>query len=79
MSVGKCVKLVQMLGLHRLDSNDERDIILPHARDWTEMEEWRRTFWASYFADRWASTMSRRPLSFRDADVRNQPTKPLFE
>jgi len=29
---------------------------LPATDDWVELEERRRTFWAAYIADKWAST-----------------------
>jgi hypothetical protein len=51
------VRLVQMLGLYRLDiGSGEFKQILPPARDWIELEERRRTFWAAYYGDRWASS-----------------------
>lgn len=57
MSTGRMVRLVQMLGLYRLDiGNGEFKQILPPARDWIELEERRRTFWGAYYGDRWASS-----------------------
>lgn len=57
MSTGRMVRLVQMLGLYRLDiARGEFKQILPPARDWIELEERRRTFWGAYYGDRWASS-----------------------
>ncbi|KAF8847788.1 hypothetical protein BDZ45DRAFT_698912 [Acephala macrosclerotiorum] len=63
MSTGRMVRLCQMLGLYRLDT-DSPDFkqILPAARDWIELEERRRTFWASYYGDRWASSGTGWPM-----------------
>ncbi|EPE35870.1 hypothetical protein GLAREA_05208 [Glarea lozoyensis ATCC 20868] len=64
MSVGKCVRIVQMLGLHQLDVNGGAS----QNQNWVEAEEGRRTFWASHLADRFASTLSKRPFIFQDVD-----------
>ncbi|CZR66016.1 uncharacterized protein PAC_15916 [Phialocephala subalpina] len=69
MSVGRCVRLVQMMALHRLDSPHDEEYNLPQASSWAETEERRRTFWAAYFADRWASTISGHPLSIKDDHI----------
>ncbi|RKF59460.1 Citrinin biosynthesis transcriptional activator ctnR [Erysiphe neolycopersici] len=57
MSTGRMVRLVQMLGLWRLD-HDEADAkdYLPPPKDWVELEERRRTFWAAFYSDRFASS-----------------------
>ena len=52
----RATALVQMFGLDRIDSDDSgRRKILPPTDDWTEREERRRTFWAAFCNDRWAS------------------------
>jgi len=57
MSSGRAVRLVHMLGLHRLDGDGtELKRILPPPRDWIELEERRRAFWAAFYVDRWASS-----------------------
>lgn len=70
MSVGRMVRLAQMLGLHRLDG-DEVSIknMLPPARDWIELEERRRTFWAAFYGDRWASSGTGWPMVIVETDV----------
>jgi hypothetical protein len=56
ISSARCVRLAQMLGLHRLESLDsDLNPILPPANDWIELEERRRAFWAAFLADRYPS------------------------
>ncbi|KAF4951549.1 hypothetical protein FSARC_12880 [Fusarium sarcochroum] len=54
MSTSKAVRLAQILGLHQLDgdSNSNRSVTLPPAKDWCEQEERRRTLWAVYCSDK---------------------------
>ncbi|KAK4190125.1 transcriptional activator protein acu-15 [Podospora australis] len=60
MSSARCVRLVGMMGLHRLDctyTEEEHpvaEMLLP-ARDWTELEERRRVFWGAFCIDSYAS------------------------
>lgn len=67
------MKLAQIQGLHRIDDVDDRQVKPNLPRHQTEMEECRRTFWASYTADRWASTLSNRSFIYRDEEV-NSPS-----
>ena len=70
MSVGRGTRLCQMLGLQRLDGGGyEVKQVLPPARDWTEREERRRTFWACFANDRYASAGTGWPMSFDEKDV----------
>lgn len=70
MSVGRAVRLVQMLGLHGLDvEGGEAKRVLPPARDWIELEERRRTFWAAFYGDRWASVLTGWPMSISENEV----------
>jgi hypothetical protein len=62
VSVGRMVRITQMLGLHRLDRDDSDTVFLPPARDWIELEERRRTFWAAFYSDRWTSSVTGLPL-----------------
>jgi Fungal specific transcription factor domain. len=60
MSTARCVRLVGMMGLHRLDSNlpeEEHPIapMIPPHKDWVELEERRRVFWGSFCIDAYAS------------------------
>jgi Fungal specific transcription factor domain len=70
MSVGRAVRLAQMLGLHRLDGDDStgKNILAP-PNDWIELEERRRTFWATFYGDRWASSGTGWPMVIDENDV----------
>ncbi|KAH9219389.1 fungal-specific transcription factor domain-containing protein [Leptodontidium sp. 2 PMI_412] len=70
MSVGRAICLVQKLGLSNLDVEDTRlkHLSLP-AHDWIELEEGRRTFWAAFYADRWASTMTGWPMILDETKI----------
>ncbi|KAH8673956.1 hypothetical protein BX600DRAFT_509177 [Xylariales sp. PMI_506] len=52
MSSAKAVRLVEMMGLHRLDgpSEDTSPTLLP-SKDWLEIEERRRAFWGVFCVD----------------------------
>ncbi len=70
LSVGRMARLVQMLGFHRIDSEDvNAKEILPPVRDWIEMEERRRCFWASFYGDRWASSGTGWPMIIDEREV----------
>lgn len=70
MSTGRCTRLSQMMGLYRLDGPGlEVKRILPEPRDWIELEERRRTFWAAFYSDRWASSGSGWPMTITESDV----------
>lgn len=70
MSTGRMVRLVQMLGLWRLD-HDEADAkdYLPPPKDWVELEERRRTFWAAFYSDRFASSGSGWPMIIQEHEA----------
>jgi hypothetical protein len=70
LSVGRTVRLAQMLGLHRLDGDHSagKNILAP-PKDWIELEERRRTFWAAFYGDRWASSGTGWPMVVDDNDV----------
>lgn len=59
-----------MLGLYRLDV-DKAGVktILPPAQDWIELEERRRTFWAAFYGDRWASSGTGWPMIIQENEV----------
>lgn len=70
MSVGRAVRLAQMLGLNRLDGGGlEVKECLPKPKDWVDAEERRRTFWAAYCFDRWASIGTGWPMNIDERDV----------
>ncbi|KAF7852862.1 uncharacterized protein EAF02_012092 [Botrytis sinoallii] len=76
MSVGRAVRLVQMLGLYALDvERGDAKQVLPPAQDWTELEERRRTFWTAFYGDRWASVLTELSFEFGLAEE----TKPFTQ
>ncbi|TVY37892.1 Citrinin biosynthesis transcriptional activator [Lachnellula occidentalis] len=70
MSIGRFVRMVHMLGLHRLDG-ERMDVkqILPSPQDWIELEERRRTFWAAFYGDRWASSGTGWPMTIDEREI----------
>lgn len=70
MSCGSAARLAIMLGLHRQDSStvDVKQTLQP-ARDWTEKEERRRTFWMAFCQDRYASIGTGWPMAIDERDV----------
>lgn len=59
LSSARCVKLIHMMGLHRLDDvPDEQKLVaplLPPSQSWVELEERRRCFWGGFCIDSHAS------------------------
>ncbi len=70
VSCGRASRLCQMLSLHRVDGTglEVKQIISP-PRDWTDCEERRRTFWAAYCSDRYASVGTGWPMMINEIDV----------
>ncbi|KAF3893762.1 Binuclear zinc transcription factor [Trichophyton interdigitale] len=70
MSTGSGMRLCLMLGLNRQDARGlDVKQALPPARDWTEREERRRTFWAAFCQDRYASAGTGWPMSVDERDI----------
>ncbi|KAH9205012.1 fungal-specific transcription factor domain-containing protein [Leptodontidium sp. 2 PMI_412] len=69
MSVGKCIRLVQMIGLHRLDKHDSHTGVVPEAEGFIELEERRRTFWAVYITDRFAYKVSGWSMGMNEHEI----------
>ncbi|KAL2070962.1 hypothetical protein VTL71DRAFT_13988 [Oculimacula yallundae] len=70
LSIGKAVRLCQMLGLHRLDGRGlGHRQALDAPGDVTEKEERRRTFWMAYAMDRYAAASTGWPLIVDERDV----------
>lgn len=56
MSSAKCVRLVEMMGLHRIDGDSqEMAPTLAPPTSWVDLEERRRAFWGAYCIDCHAS------------------------
>lgn len=79
ISVGVACRTVSMLQLHCIDAH----IVgvkqcLPPAKDWIEIEERRRTFWAAMIMDRYASICTGWPMILDELDVQtNLPANEL--
>ncbi|KAJ9663771.1 hypothetical protein H2201_005492 [Coniosporium apollinis] len=70
LSVGRAVRLSQMMQLHRMDGVglDVKQCLQP-PRDWTEREERRRTFWMCFCIDRYASIGTGWPMTIDERDI----------
>lgn len=70
LSVGRGVRLSQMMQLHRVDGGglDVKQTITP-PKDWTEREERRRTFWMAFSVDRYASIGTGWPMTIDERDI----------
>jgi Fungal specific transcription factor domain len=69
MSTARAVKLCQMMGLHVIDAVRPARRSYHIARDWTELEEQRRTFWMAFFLDRYAAFGYGSPMIIDEKDV----------
>ena len=80
MSVGRASRLALMMGLNRVDGGGlDVKQVLPPPRDWTEIEERRRTFWMAYCVDRYASIGTGWPMAIDEGDVRFRYQTALLE
>ncbi|KAI1661952.1 hypothetical protein F4813DRAFT_346394 [Daldinia decipiens] len=70
MSGSRGVRLVQVMGLHRLDGSAEEicPTLLP-PRDWTELEERRRVFWGIFCIDSHCSISTGWPFLIDSSDI----------
>lgn len=80
MTSAKCVRLVQMMGLERLDGDpDEIPPSLGPALSWAEFEERRRVFWGAFAIDSHASISTGWPCLMNSDDVsRSNPLAASF-
>lgn len=72
MSSAKCIKLVQMMGLHRLDNLDSAEEAAPALgppASWAELEERRRVFWGAFCIDAHGSISTGWPTLIDPAEV----------
>ena len=70
MSVGRAARMATMMGLNQVDNvGVDAKQCLPPPKDWTEMEERRRTFWMAYCCDRFASIGTGWPMMIDERDV----------
>ncbi|KAI1213052.1 fungal-specific transcription factor domain-containing protein [Annulohypoxylon truncatum] len=70
MTCAKAVRLVEMMGLHRLDGAAEEisPTLLP-PKDWAELEERRRTFWGVFCIDSHCSISTGWPFLIDTSEV----------
>jgi hypothetical protein len=66
MSLGRTCRLVQLLGLHKIDSEERLTHGAETTRNNTSDEERRRTFWMSFCLDRLVSMRNNWPLAFNE-------------
>ena len=79
LTSAKCVRLVEMMGLDRLDG--EQDQIPPTLvppTSWVELEERRRAFWGAFAIDAHASISTGWPSLINSADV-SLPARKRFD
>ncbi|KAH9884481.1 hypothetical protein F4778DRAFT_800107 [Xylariomycetidae sp. FL2044] len=70
MSCARAVRLIHMMGLHRLDSSStEASPTLLPPKDWVELEERRRTFWGIFCIDSHMSISTGWPLLLDPAEI----------
>ncbi|ROW17792.1 hypothetical protein VPNG_00707 [Cytospora leucostoma] len=72
MSAARCIKLIHMMGLHRLDdpkAAQEMPPTLVPPRDWAELEERRRVFWGALCIDSHAAIATGWPFLINMDDV----------
>lgn len=71
MSTARCTRMIQMLGLDRLDGIDlDFPTTLSPPADWIELEERRRVFWGAFIIDAHASIATGWPSLIQSSDVR---------
>ena len=69
-TVGRAARLAIFLNLYSLDSaKPPVKVSIPGPRDFIDLEERRRTLWATYQVDRLASVGTGWPFSLQDADI----------
>ncbi|TDZ87542.1 Citrinin biosynthesis transcriptional activator ctnR [Colletotrichum sidae] len=70
MSSAKCVRLVEMMGLHRIDGDgQEMAPTLAPPTSWVDLEERRRAFWGAYCIDCHASISTGWPTLIDPNDI----------
>ena len=75
MSLGRAIRLAKMMGLHQMVRDDPVTVgsgfqlPLPEAEGRAELEERRRTFWALFIFDAYASARTGSPMAIQEAEV----------
>jgi Fungal specific transcription factor domain len=75
-SIGRAVRLAQMMQLHRLNGSnlDTSRTVDGNPVEWSESEERKRAFWMAYCLDRWASMGTGWPMILVETDVSVHPS-----
>ncbi|KAH6700573.1 hypothetical protein BKA61DRAFT_620792 [Leptodontidium sp. MPI-SDFR-AT-0119] len=72
-SLCRSLRIAQMLELHRIDQNDQSDqtlsSILAPPKEWSELEERRRTWWVIFCSDRFVSGTTGWPALINARDI----------
>ncbi|KAB8237033.1 Zn(II)2Cys6 transcription factor [Aspergillus alliaceus] len=71
LSVGKAIRIAQMLQLHRLDGVGAKmkAAMLQPPKDWTDIEERRRVFWLIFCLDRFLSMGTGWPMTLDESQI----------
>lgn len=75
MSLGRAIRLGNMMGLHRIDRSEPMketssfQLPLAETADQVELEERRRTFWVLFIFDAYTSVRTSSPMSIRESEV----------
>lgn len=75
MSLGRAIRLAKMLGLHQMDRGDAVmleagfQLPFPTTEGQAELEERRRTFWALFIYDAYASARTGSPMTLTASEV----------
>lgn len=76
MSLGRALRLAQVLGLDHADSGNSTSfesggfrLPLPDTDEWAELEERRRTFWMAFILDAYANARTKSPMTLRYNEV----------
>lgn len=74
MNTAKCVRLINMMGLEKLDSAEEHSLslTLQPPKSWVEKEERRRTFWGAFAIDAHASVSTGWPSLINSNEIQTR-------
>lgn len=75
MNTAKCVRLINMMGLERLDRAEDQtslSMTLQPPKTWAEKEERRRTFWGAFAIDAHASVSTGWPSLINSSEIQTR-------
>jgi hypothetical protein len=74
-SLCRSIRIAQMLNLHRIDKGCEAPLLtLPPPKDWSELEERRRTWWVIFCSDGFVCGTTGWPTLINERDVSSTST-----